>query len=200
MKTNLITTFGAFLALSLATQADAGLYDITFDDGNGNIGSGQIDVESAGNSLYYAASGYLDLTSGGASGNWDLYTAGGSASYPGYIYSPSGAYIYNNAVYSTGQNPEYPATNPLLDDYGLLFTQSNGDELNLWGNADGTYTLGGNIAGYQNFNVNIGFGGTPGTPLITPVPEPATITLATTFLLVLTGLGTWRGKRDFLAT
>lgn len=200
MKTNLITTFGAFLALSLATQAGAGTYDITFDDGDGNIGSGQIDIESADNNLYYAASGYLDVTAGGASGNWDLYTAGGFTPYPGYIYSPSGGYIYNNAVYPNGQNPEYPATNPFLDDYGLLFTQSNGNELNLWGNADGTYTMGGNIAGYQNFNVNIGFGGTPGTQFITPVPEPATIALTTTFLLVLTGRGSLRGKRDFLAT
>lgn len=55
----------------------AGLYEITFDDGNGNVGSGQIGVESAGNNNFYAASGYLDVTGGEASGVWTLYVAGG---------------------------------------------------------------------------------------------------------------------------
>ena len=64
--------------------------------------------------------------------------------------------------------------NPLLDDYGLLFTQNNGNELNLWGNADATYALGGNINGWQNFNVTISFGGTT----IMPVPEPINCALA----------------------
>jgi hypothetical protein len=67
----------------------------------------------------------------------------------------------------------YPTASPLLDEYGLLFTQNNGNELNLWGNADGTYTLGGNIGGWQNFNVIISFGGTT----ITPVPEPVKVAL-----------------------
>ena len=172
MKPLKTLTLFAGLVLGITTQAGAALYNITFNDGNGNVGSGQIDVESANNN-YYAASGYLDVTSGPAIGYWNLFTARGTTPYPGYIYSPSGAYIYNNAVYPTGQNPQYPDTNPLLDYYGLLFTQSNGNELNLWGNADGTYTLGGNINGYQNFNVTISFGGTT----ITPVPEPVNVAL-----------------------
>ena len=158
----------ATLALGVATPAGASLYDITFNDRNGNVGSGQIDVELANNG-YYAASGFLAVTAGQAGGYWNLYIAGGTTSYPGYIYSPARAYIYNNAVYPTGPNPQYPGTNPLLDEYGLLFTQNNNfNELNLWGNANGTYTLGGNIDGWQNFNVTISFGGTT----ITPVPEP----------------------------
>ena len=177
------TILCAVLTAVLTTQADAAIYAITFNDGKGNVGSGQINVLSANNS-YYAASGYLDVTGGGASGIWTLYTARGNTPYPGYIYSPSGGYIYNNAVYVTRQNPQYPTTNPLLDDYGLLFTQNNGNELNLWGNANGTYTLGGNVGGWQNFNVSISFGGTT----ITPVPEPATI-LAALLLLVPIGAG-----------
>jgi len=108
-----------------------------------------------------------------------LYTDCGTIPYPGYIYSPSGAYIYNNAVYLTGHNPQYPDTNPLLDYYELLFTQKSGNELNLWGNADGSYTLGGSINGWQNFNVTISFDGTS----ITPVPEAST-TIACALLLV----------------
>jgi hypothetical protein len=178
-----ITIMCVSLALGLASQAGATLYEISFNDGNGDIGSGQIDVASANNN-FYADSGYLDVTGGGATGYWTLYTAGGSVPYPGYMYSPSGGYIYNNAVYPSGQNPEYPGTDSLLDYYGLLFTQNNGNELNLWGNSDGTYTLGGNIGGYQNFDVNIGFGGDnpgggisgddPSTGLISVVPEPIT--------------------------
>ena len=160
---------GAVLpALFCFTSAShAALYGITFNDRDINVGSGQIDVESA-NNKYYAADGYLDVTAGEAIGTWALYVSGGTTPYPGYIYSPSGAFIYNNAVYPTGQNPQYPATNPLLDDYGLLFTQNNGNELNLWGNAAGTYTLGGNIGAWQNFNVVISFGETT----IDPIPEP----------------------------
>ena len=79
-------------------------------------------------------------------------------------------------------------SNPLLDVYGLLFTQQNNDnELNLWGNADGTYTFGGNIGGWQNFNVNISFGGTT----ITPVPEPINYALAG-FGLIFVGGSTGR--------
>ena len=165
--------------MGIATRAGATLYDINFNDGNGDVGSGQIDVvESAGDN-YYASSGDLDVTAGAASGNWNLYAAGGTTSYPGYLTSPAGAYWYNNAVYPDGNNPQYPDTNPLLDNYGLLFTQNNGNELNLWGNADGSYTLGGDIGGWQNFNVDISIGET----IITPVPEPSTM-IAGVFLLV----------------
>lgn len=185
----------ASLALCLTTtQAGAALYDITFDDGNGNVGTGQVDVQAGANNNFYAYSGYLQVTSGGASGSWNLYTAGGTTPYPGYLYSPSGGYIYNNAVYPTGQNPQYPGVNSLLDVYGLLFTQGNGNELNLWGNADGTYNLGGNVGGFQNFNVNIGFGGTANNPIITQAPEPSPITLAA-LSGVLAALGRFRRKR-----
>src|ERR1017187_6287672 len=125
----------AALVLGITTQAGAGLYTITFNDGNGNVGSGQVDVELAINN-YYAASGSLTVTAGQAIGNWNLYTTGGYTTYPNHLTSPAGAFYYNNAVYPTA-NPQYPTANPLLDEYGLLFTQNNGNELNFWGNADG---------------------------------------------------------------
>lgn len=182
------------LAWCLTSRAGAGLYDITFDDGNGNVGAGQVDVQSGGNNIFYASSGYLQMTAGGATGSWNLYSAGGTTPFPGYIYSPSGGYIYNNAVYPTGQNPQFPGVSSLLDTYGLLFTQGNGNELNLWGNADGTYTLGGNVGGFQNFFVNIGVGGASGNPIITQAPEPNTITLAA-LIGVLAALGVFRSRR-----
>ena len=172
----------AAVFLGITTQASAVLFNITFNDGNGNVGSGQIDVELA-NSIYYAASGSLTVTAGQAIGNWNLYTAGGYTSYPNYFTSPHGAFIYNNAVYPTGYNPQYPIANPLLDEYGLLFTQNNGNELNLWGNADGTYNLGGYIGGSLILDVTISFGGTT----IAPVPEPINCALAVFGLIFACG-------------
>lgn len=172
----------AALVFGVTTQASAGLYCITFNDGNGDIGYGQIDVELANNN-YHAVSGSLTVTAGRAIGDWNLFTAGGNASYPNYMTSPAGAYWYNNAVYPSC-NPQYSLANPLLDDYGLLFNQSNGNELNLWGNADATYTLGGNIGGWQNFNVMISFGGTD----ITPVPEPVNAALGVSAGVCLVGI------------
>jgi hypothetical protein len=174
-------TLLAALVLGITTQASAVVFDITFNDANVNVGSGQIDVELA-NNIYYAASGSLTVTAGQAIGNWNLYTKGGYTSFPNYFTSPAGAYWYNNAVYVTGQNPQYTNANPLLDEYGLLFTQNNTNELNLWGNVDGTYTLAGNIGGWQNFNVTIRVGGTT----ITPNPAPASKLVFTTTAVSVT--------------
>jgi hypothetical protein len=171
------------LVLGITPQAGAGLYNISFNDGNGDVGSGQIDVELA-NNIYYAASGSLTVTAGQAIGNWSLYTVGGYTSYPNHLTSPAGTFYYNNAVYPTG-NPQYPIANPLLDVNGLLFTQNNGNELNLWGNADGTYTLGGYIGGSLSLDVTISFGGTT----ITPVPEPINCALAGFGLIFACGSG-----------
>jgi hypothetical protein len=178
-------TLLAALVLGIAPQAGAGLFNISFNDGSGDIGSGQIDVAlDNNNNNYYAASGSLTVTgTGTAAGNWTLYTAGRYVSYPTYLTSPANAYLYNNAVYPTGYNPQYPTAKAHLDVYGLLFTQSNGNELNLWGNADDTYTLGGNIGGWQNFKVTISFGETT----IAPVPEPINCALAVFGLIFACG-------------
>jgi hypothetical protein len=187
-----ISTLIACLALGGVNLARASLYDITFDDGQ-NIGSGQIDVESQSGNCF-ACSGYLNVALGGATGEWTLYVPANNNCYPGYGTSPGGGYWYNNEIYPNGVNPEYPGTTGiLLDVYGLLFTENNGsgNELNLWGNPDGTYTLAGSINGFQNFDVVISFGNTT----IVPVPEaPTTITC----LLLLIPMGSlafeWRRK------
>ena len=189
MHLNKISMVFASLVLAVSPKAGAGLYNITFDDGNGNIGSGQIDVETANNNCS-ACAGYLNVTAGEAAGEWTLYTAAGSTSYPGYMLSPAGAYWYNNAVYPSGNNPQYSGSGSLLDVYGLLFTQNNGNELNLWGNADGGYTLGGSVGGWQNFNVDINFQGAA----ITPIPEASTV-IACGFLLLPIGASAFRSMR-----
>ncbi len=175
----------AALIMALTHKADAAPYQLNFNDNLGDVGSGQIDIVEVlvgGNTSYQAVSGYLNVTGGGAAGSWTLYTAGGATTFPNYFYSPAGAYIYNNAVYPDGNDPQYSGVTSLLDNYGLLFTQSNGNELNLWGNSDGSYTLGGNVGGWQNFsatiNINVADGSGETTQLtIAPAPEPATLAL-----------------------
>ena len=165
MKTIKVATLLVLLALGFKAQAD-GLYDINFTDGGANVGFGQIDVEGG-----FAVSGYFDVTAGLAAGNYLLYTAGGNATYPGTISSPSGKFIYDNAVYLT-LNPQYPTTNPYVDNGGLLFTDINNNEVNLWGNADGTYTFDAVISG--NY---LDPSGIVGVSNITPTPEPSSLAL-----------------------
>lgn len=179
MKTCQASILTLLLAIGVSLQAAAAPFDITLDLGQGATGSGQIDILPDLNGNFFAASGYLTIASGAAAGNWSLYSAGGTTTYPGYFTSPAGAYWYNNAFYPAGVNPQYPGLNTPLDNYGLLFTQGS-NELNLWGNADGSFTLHGSINGFQNFNAPIFTAGGPGTPVIgfIPIPEPASATLA----------------------
>jgi hypothetical protein len=163
----LIMVFG----VGLEAKAD-GLYDITFSDiGANNVGSGQIDVEGG-----FAVSGYFDVTAGIAAGHFSLYTAGGNIAYPGQLTSPAGAFLYNNAIYLIS-NPEYPATNPFVDNAGLLFTDVSGNEINLWGNSDGTYTF------YGDINNNRYDPQVVGVSTIAPAPEPSSLAIIALMLI-----------------
>jgi hypothetical protein len=164
MKILKITTLIAVLAMGFKAQAD-GLYDITFSDGGSNVGAGQIDVEGG-----FAVSVYFDVTAGIAAGTFSLYTAAGNIAYPGQLTSPAGAFFYDNAVY-LASNPQYPTTNPFVDNNGLLFTDGSGNEINLWGNADGTYTF------YGDINNNKYDPQAVGVSTIAPAPEPASLAI-----------------------
>jgi hypothetical protein len=170
MKILKITILIATLALGFKAQAD-GLYDITFSDGGGNVGAGQIDVEGG-----FAVSGYFDVTAGIAAGTFSLYTAAGNIAYPGELTSPAGAFYYDNAIFLTS-NPQYPTTNPFVDNNGLLFTDGSGNEVNLWGNADGTYTL------YGDINNNRYDPQAIGVSSISPAPEPSGLAIIALMLI-----------------
>jgi hypothetical protein len=170
MKTIRVIILAAVLVLDLKVRAD-GLMDINFT-GGGNLGHGQIDVENG-----YAVSGYFDVTAGLAAGNYTLYTAGGTGTYQSLLTSPSGKFIYDNAVYLTS-NPQYPSTNPIWDNGGLLFTDINNSEVNVWGNADGSHTFDAFIN-----NAYLDNTGVVGVSTITPTPEPSSLALIALMLV-----------------
>ena len=76
------------LAFGVANQAGAALVNISFNDGVGDVGNGVINITGA-NNTFQGVSGYLDVTSGGAAGHWNLYTAAGLTTYPNFFHLPS---------------------------------------------------------------------------------------------------------------
>ncbi|MEI9864664.1 MAG: PEP-CTERM sorting domain-containing protein [Limisphaerales bacterium] len=172
MKTLKIAMLLAILTVGINVKAD-GLYDIFFTDGGSNVGYGQINVQSG-----YAISGFFNVTAGAAIGSYSLYTAGGTGTYGSPLISPAVAFYYDNAVY-LGSNPQYPINNPFVDNSGLLFTDINNNEIDLWASSDnGTYTF----DGYIN-HVYLDPSGIIGTSTITPVPEPSSIAILTSMLI-----------------
>jgi hypothetical protein len=177
------------VALVMAAQARATLYDITFtgSDGKGAVtGSGQIDVVGG-----YADGGYFNITSG------DFFSG---LTY-GLNYGPGGgANITDANITGTGglnlngDNGVNPAGPTYIDSVGLLFDNTgnvgnvnpyHGDVLNLWGNSPGSYTLYGagpdfpSGAGDQlQANGDV-------TMSVAPVPEPTTIIAGVSMLLPL---------------
>ncbi|HVP00746.1 MAG TPA: PEP-CTERM sorting domain-containing protein [Bryobacteraceae bacterium] len=90
---------------------------------------------------------------------------------PGSGISPSGAFIYDSVL--------YPAANPKLDIDGLLFRDTvTGAELNIWGNANGTYST---YLGFGPGNYPLQYNSPAGITL-GQVPEPGT------WFLMLAGL------------
>lgn len=117
----------AALIFSVTIQAGATAMDISFDDGGNNTGSGVIDVENG-----YAVCGEFIVTAGLAAGDWTL--TGGTASTAGSGVSPSGYFNYDNMV-SLDSDPYLTTTG------GLLFTNSVGDQLNIWAEGPDTYSM-----------------------------------------------------------
>jgi hypothetical protein len=141
------------VALVIAVQARASLYDITYTDGV-NIGHGVIDV--AGGS---ATSGSFTVTAGVEIGTtWTLSPGAGSG----------GGFQWDNLV--------FPASDPFLTSNGLLF-KIGSDELNLWGNGPGNYSLWASNGGGYTLSSD------GGVATITAVPEASTVIAGALLLL-----------------
>ena len=161
----------AALVISVTTQAGATLMAISFDDDGNNAGSGTIDVEGG-----YAVSGSFMVTAGLATGYWTL--TGGTPSTAGSGTSPNGYFNYDNMVF-LGSDPYLTTTG------GLLFTDGLGDQLNLWADSPGTYSMWAvNSSGtyYVEAGSYPGFSGATGygTSTITNAPTPPMLSIQPT--------------------
>lgn len=164
MNKTLIKLTLAVLNLTVTIEAPATLMEISFNDGGNNVGSGLIDVEDG-----YAVSGDFVVTAGLAAGDWTLI--GGTPSTAGSGVSPDGYFNYDNIVFLSA-DPYLTTTG------GLLFADGQGDELNLWADGPGTYSLwavNSNGVYYVEVGSYPGFSGTTGsgTSTITNAPDPS---------------------------
>jgi hypothetical protein len=135
---------------SLGTTSFEPLFDFSFSIGS-QTGSGSLNVSDQSNGQYLAISGSLTVNGVYDVGTYPLYPGG-----PGVVTSPNGAFIYDNLLF-----PSYPSTNPSIDLDGILFLNSSGFEVNIWGNGPDAYEY--DDTGYAHDNT-----GTPFTLNIDP--------------------------------
>jgi hypothetical protein len=124
--------------------------------------------------IFVVTDGGVTLVRNGETIDFDLV---GNPNSPNYATSPLGAFWYDNLL--------YPFNQPVLDTYGLLFfgfdPNNNKLELNIWGNAPGTFYSAYTGLWQGNYPVhsdNVTFNiGEKQSFTNAPVPEPATLLL-----------------------
>ncbi len=160
----------AGLVPSGLTLANAGsvvgpdpIFDFAFSIGP-DTGFGSLNTVDIGGGAFAAIGGSLTVTGGSDIGSYGLLPGG-----PGVTISPSGAFAIDNVL--------YPAKDPYLDSWGLLFGRS-GLEINIWGNSAGDYSF------YSYNGSSYTVADTADAPFSAKaVPEPSTLLLLAAGLL-----------------
>lgn len=121
--------------------------------GDGVLGSGTLTAEQVAPDTWLALSGTDTTTGGPISGTLSLVTNPNGS---GQAYSPSGYFEYDNLL--------FPNQDPVVDYWGLLFTNGAGGEINLFSYGPDAYTH------YDNTGFNVPISFDPSA-----VPEPASL-------------------------
>jgi hypothetical protein len=170
------------VALVIAVQARASLFDITFTSNDGGtVGSGWVSGTPNGSGVFTATGGSFEIT-GNPAFSPLAYSLIANPNAPNQATSPLGYFYYDNQVL-TGQNP-------FLSNNGLLFGGSgDGIEINLFSNGPSSPIPGGTYQLYQNNGAN--GANLFGEATLTAVPEASTM-IAGALLLLPFGASTLR--------
>jgi hypothetical protein len=175
------------VALAIAAQAQGSVvFDFSYSDPSGNIGSGQLTANPNGNGSYTAVSGSFNWTAGAYIGSYALLPnpdAPGVTTAHGHHYPDGTDLIYDNQL--------FPGSNPSLNGNGLVFegvSSGQGYAINLWGNWANNYEL--FVVGSDHPQYGPAYGGGSFTLTAVAVPEPTTMLAgAGALLLALLGVG-----------
>ncbi|MGO9338885.1 MAG: hypothetical protein ACLPY1_15410 [Terracidiphilus sp.] len=196
MKKSIFVACALAMAIAIAPAAKAGSFSFTVAE-NGISSSGVLTYSpiSIGVDEITGITGtFSDLGAGIKNAKITGLVPGSySSSNPSEVPAASGySWEYDNLFYAAGDAPSVGGSpaGGLLDLWGVLFTVTGGDEVNIWGNGAGNPYTAGDSMGLSNGSFS-----DYGTAIdFTAAPEPPSLMLLGSGLLFLASLVFWKSK------